>query len=67
MVKVTFYSAYSNPMLKIIRKCDSVKYDQATSKISLYDAKHKLLCFAFADEFERIEIEQDGKLTQVII
>lgn len=67
MAKVTFYSAYGNPMLQIIRKCNSVKYDQATSKISLYDAKHKLLCFAFADEFERIEIEQDGKLTQVII
>lgn len=67
MVKVTFYSAYSNPMIKVIRKCDSAKYDQATGKISLYDAKHRLLCFAFADEFERIEIEKDGKLTQVII
>ena len=67
MVKVTFYSAYSNPMLKVIRKCDSAKYDQSIGKVSLYDAKHRLLCFAFADEFERIEIEQDGKLTQVII
>lgn len=67
MVNVTFYSAYSKPMLKVICKCDSVKYDQTTSKISLYDAKHRLLRFAFADEFERIEIEQDGKLTQVII
>lgn len=67
MVKVTFYSAYSNPMLKVIRKCDSAKYDQSTGKVSLYDAKHRLLCYAFADEFERIEIEQDGKLTQVII
>lgn len=67
MVNVTFYSAYSKPTSKIICPCDIVKYDQATSKISLYDAKHKLLRFAFADEFERIEIEQDGKLTQVII
>ena len=67
MVKVTFYSAYSNPMLKVIRKCDSAKYDQATGKVSLYNAKHRLLCYAFVDEFERIEIEQDGKLTQVII
>ena len=44
-----------------------IKNNMPLDEVVFYNAKHKLLRYAFADEFERIEIEQDGKLTQVII
>ena len=65
MIKVLLTTDHCTPPLTRTIECDDVKI-QKPYYVKMYDNKHKLIAWAFIDEWQSIAIEYDNGIRQVI-